>query len=65
MAWKGILFAFKIVSIRDVAVMICEDPAVSDVYRKSLGSFSSDERSTGAAMMANSLPTQLLLRRLG
>lgn len=30
---NGILLAFKIVSIREVAVTICEDPAVNDVKR--------------------------------
>lgn len=44
-AWNGILFAFKMVSRREVAVMICELPAVKEVYRKSLGSFSSSLRS--------------------
>ena len=30
-AWNEILLALRIVSKRDVAVMICEDPAVRDV----------------------------------
>lgn len=31
MARKGILFALSIVSRREVAVMMCEDPAVNEV----------------------------------
>lgn len=30
---NGILFAFRMVSMRDVAVIMCEDPAVKDVKR--------------------------------
>lgn len=30
-AWKGILLALRMVSRRDVAVMMCDDPAVRDV----------------------------------
>lgn len=30
-AWKGILLALRIVSMRDVAVMMWEEPAVSEV----------------------------------
>ena len=32
-ALNGILFAFKIVSIRDVAVTMWDDPEVREVYR--------------------------------
>lgn len=31
-------FALRMVSRRDVAVMICDDPAVSEVYRYRFGS---------------------------
>ena len=51
-AWKGILFALRIVSIRDVAVMMCEDPAVREVKRKRRGSFSKSERSIAEAIVA-------------
>jgi hypothetical protein len=37
---KGMRLLFKIVSMRDVAVMMCEEPAVSDVKRYSAGSSS-------------------------
>lgn len=37
-ALKGILFAFKMVSILDVAVMIWDEPAVSEVYSQRVGS---------------------------
>lgn len=30
---KGILFALRIVSMREVAVMMCEEPAVREVKR--------------------------------
>ena len=32
-AWNGILLALRIVSRREVAVMMCDEPAVRDVYR--------------------------------
>ena len=50
MAWKGILFALRIVSRREVAVMMWEEPAVREVKRKSRGSFSKSERSIAEAM---------------
>ena len=37
-ALNGILLAFNIVSRRDVAVVMCDEPAVSEVYRYSVGS---------------------------
>jgi len=37
-ALNGMRFAFRMVSIRDVAVTMCDDPDVSDVYRYSSGS---------------------------
>lgn len=37
--------------MRDVAVMMCEEPAVKDVYRNRRGSSSSSLRLTGAAMV--------------
>lgn len=37
-ARKGILFAFRIVSNLDVAVMMWEEPAVREVYRNNVGS---------------------------
>ncbi len=37
-ARKGILLALRIVSSLEVAVMIWDDPAVKEVYRKSVGS---------------------------
>ena len=44
-AWNGILLALRIVSSLDVAVMICDEPAVNDVNRNSLGSFSYSDKS--------------------
>ena len=37
-AWKEILLALRMVSRRDVAVMMWEEPEVRDVYRYSCGS---------------------------
>lgn len=45
MAWKGILFALRIVSRREVAVKMWEEPEVSEVKRKRRGSASHWERS--------------------
>lgn len=36
--------------MRDVAVIICDEPAVKDVYKNRRGSFSSSERSIADAM---------------
>lgn len=49
-------FAFSIVSRRDVAVMTCDEPAVKDVKRKSVGESSKEKEewfgsSTGEADM--------------
>ena len=38
--------------MREVAVMMCDDPAVREVYKNKRGSFSSEDRSIGAAMAA-------------
>lgn len=50
MAIKGTLLALRIVSMRDVAVMMCEEPAVKDVKRKTLPSLSHALRSCAEAM---------------
>jgi len=50
MAIKGILLALRIVSTRDVAVMMCEEPEVKDVKRKTLPSLSHALRSCAEAM---------------
>ena len=44
------MLAFRIVSRRDVAVMMCEDPAVKEVKRNRRGSFSHSVRSIADAM---------------
>lgn len=50
-AWKGILLAFKIVSMRDVAVMMWDEPAVREVNRNSRGSLSHSLRSIAEAIV--------------
>jgi hypothetical protein len=50
MAIKGTLLALRIVSTRDVAVMMCEEPEVKDVKRKTLPSLSHALRSCAEAM---------------
>ena len=49
MALKGTRFARRMVSSRDVAVTMCDDPAVSDVYTYSAGSVEYDVAPAGAA----------------
>jgi len=44
-------FARSIVSIRDVAVTMCEEPAVSDVKRNNRGSLSQSLRSVIVVMV--------------
>lgn len=41
-ALNGILLALRIVSIREVAVTICDEPEVRDVYMYSAGSLEYD-----------------------
>ena len=45
MAWKGSLLALRMVSRREVAVTMCEEPAVREVKRKRRGSVSKSRRS--------------------
>jgi hypothetical protein len=52
---KGMRLLFKIVSMRDVAVMMCEEPAVSDVKRYSAGSSS---HTLSSAMFPSGLKVQ-------
>lgn len=51
---KGSRLAFRIVSTREVAVTMCEDPAVREVKRYNLGSSSQDSRSPMIADKAGS-----------
>lgn len=44
-------FALRIVSMREVAETMCEEPAVREVYRKRRGSSSSSFRLNVAAML--------------
>lgn len=59
-AIKGILLALRIVSTRDVAVMMCEEPEVKDVKRKTLPSLSHALRSCAEAMSAGVLSLGVL-----
>lgn len=65
MAIKGTLLALRIVSTRDVAVMMCDEPEVKDVKRNTLPSLSHALRSCAEVMSAciSSLGVFVFLRR--